>query len=44
VYSAREVETAWTKIRTLNTKGKLDAAEKLEAELTLAYMEGRVKS
>jgi hypothetical protein len=44
IYSGREVEAAWTKIRTLNTKGKLDDAAKLEAELTVAYMEGRVKN
>ena len=44
VYSTREVDAAWTKVRTLNTQGKYDAAEKLEAELTVAYMEGRVKT
>ena len=43
VYSTREVDAAWTKVRTLNTTGKYEAAEKLEAELTVAYMEGRVK-
>tara|TARA_B100000795_G_C22786844_1_gene435038 strand:- start:68 stop:1027 length:960 start_codon:yes stop_codon:yes gene_type:complete len=43
-YSTREVDAAWTKVRTLNTKGQYDAAEKLEAELTVAYMEGRVKT
>jgi hypothetical protein len=43
VYSERELSNAWTKIRTLNTQGKYDEAEKLEAELTVAYMEGRVK-
>ena len=44
VYSTREVDAAWTKVRTLNTTGKYEAAEKLEAELTVAYMEGRVKT
>jgi len=44
VYSGREIDAAWTKIRTLNTKGKIDAAAKLEAELTAAYMEGRVRN
>ena len=44
VYSNREIEAGWTKIRTLNTKGKIEDAAKLEAELTLAYMEGRVRS
>jgi hypothetical protein len=43
VYSERELNNAWTKIRTLNTQGKYSDAEKLEAELTVAYMEGRVK-
>lgn len=44
IYSPREVENAWTKVRTLNTKGKYADAEKLEAELTVAYMEGRVRA
>jgi len=43
IYSAREVEAAWTKIRTLNTRGKVDEAAKLEAEITAAYLEGRVR-
>ena len=43
VYSEKELNNAWTKIRTLNTQGKYDDAEKLEAELTAAYMEGRVR-
>jgi hypothetical protein len=43
VYSAREVEAAWTKIRTLNTRGMVDDAAKLEAEITAAYLEGRVR-
>ena len=43
-YSTREVDAAWTKVRTLNTNGQYEAADKLEAELTVAYMEGRVKT
>ena len=43
VYSAREVEAAWTKIRVLNGRGQADEAAKLEAELTAAYLEGRVR-
>ena len=43
-YSSREVDAAWTKVRTLNTNGKYADAEKLEAELTAAYLEGRVKT
>jgi chemotaxis protein histidine kinase CheA len=44
IYSQGELTTAWTKIRTLSSDGKYDDAAKLEAELTLAYMEGRVKN
>ena len=44
IYSSNELTKSWNKIRTLNTDGKYDDAAKLEAELTLAYMEGRVKS
>lgn len=43
IYSPREVEAAWTKIRTLNSRGNYGEAEKLEAELTSAYLEGRVR-
>ena len=43
VYSPTQVDNAWNKVRSLNTTGKYEAAEKLEAELTAAYMEGRVK-
>ena len=43
IYSERDLTNAWTKVRTLNTQGKYDDAEKLEAELSMAYMEGRVK-
>jgi len=44
IYSAAQMDRAWAKTRTLNTQGKYDEAAKLEAELTSAYMEGRVKS
>ena len=44
IYSQGELTNAWTKIRTLSSDGKYDDAAKLEAELTLAYMEGRVKN
>lgn len=43
VYSEREVNNVWTKIRTLNTRGQYDEAAKLEAEITAAYLEGRVR-
>ena len=44
VYSEKEINKSWDKIRTLSSVGKYDDAAKLEAELTLAYMEGRVKT
>ena len=43
VYSEREVSQGWNKIRTLNTRGQYAEAEKLEAEITAAYLEGRVR-
>jgi uncharacterized coiled-coil protein SlyX len=43
VYSAREVDGVWTKIRNLNARGDFEAATKLEAEITAAYLEGRVR-
>jgi hypothetical protein len=43
VYSQREIDAGWNKIRMLNTKGQFAEAEKLEAELTAAYLEGRVR-
>ena len=43
IYSPTMVDNGWNKVRSLNTAGKYEAAEKLEAELTAAYMEGRVK-
>lgn len=43
VYSAREVEGVWNRIRVLNTRGNVDEAAKLEAEITAAYLEGRVR-
>lgn len=44
IYSEKEIEKAWGKIRTMNSAGKYDDAAKLEAELTAAYVEGRVRS
>ena len=43
VYSENEITTAWNRIRTMNTKGQFDEAAKLEAEITAAYLEGRVR-
>jgi uncharacterized coiled-coil protein SlyX len=44
IYSAKQMDKAWAKNKALNTKGKYDEAAKLEAELTAAYMEGRVQN
>ena len=44
IYSTNELEKSWAKIRNLSSDGKYDDAAKLEAELTRAYMEGRVKT
>jgi len=44
IYSEREIATAWNKIRTLNTRHKYDEAQKLEADITTAYLEGRVRT
>ena len=44
VYSSKDADRAWNKVRTLNTRGQYAEAEKLEADLTTAYMEGRVRA
>ena len=44
IYSPRDMDIAWTKVRTLNTRGQYEDAAKLEAELTAAYMENRVRA
>lgn len=43
VYSEREIQSAWNRVRTLNTRHMYDEAAKLEAEITAAYLEGRVR-
>ena len=43
IYSPKDADKAWNKVRTLNTRGQYVEAEKLEADLTVAYMEGRVR-
>lgn len=43
IYSEREVESVWNKIQTLTVRGQVDEAAKLEAEITTAYIEGRVR-
>ena len=42
-YSSKEADAAWNRVRELTTRGKHADAEKLEAELTAAYVEGRVR-
>lgn len=42
-YTEREVQNAWNKIRVMNSRGQYDDAAKLEAELTAAYIQGRVR-
>jgi uncharacterized coiled-coil protein SlyX len=44
IYSPKDADRAWSKVRTLNTRGQYAEAEKLEADLTAAYMEGRVRA
>ena len=44
VYSPKDADRAWNKVRTLNTRGQYAEADKLEADLTAAYMEGRVRA
>lgn len=44
LYSPKDMDRAWNKVRTLNTRGQYAEAEKLEADLTAAYMEGRVRA
>ena len=44
IYSPKDADRAWNKVRTLNTRGQYAEAEKLEADLTVAYMEGRVRA
>jgi len=44
IFNARELQAGWDKIRVLNTRGQIDEAAKLEAVLTAAYLEGRVRT
>ena len=44
IYSSKDMDNAWVKVRNLNTRGKYEDAAKLEAELTTAYMENRVRA
>ena len=42
VYTNADIEKMFRKATDLGTKGQVDAAKKLEAEIDAAYMEGRV--
>ena len=42
-YSAREMDAAWNKVSLMMRRGKHEEAAKLEAELSAAYIEGRVR-
>ena len=44
IYSSKDMDNAWVKVRNLNTRGKYEDAAKLEAELTTAYIENRVRA
>ena len=44
IYSPKDADRAWNKVRTLNTRGQYAEAEKLEADLSVAYIEGRVRA
>ena len=43
IFTEREIAAAWNRIRNYNTRGKYDEANKLEADITTAYLEGRVR-
>lgn len=42
VYTEKEADSLWEKVRDLNRRGKNEEANKLEAELTDAYVQGRI--
>lgn len=42
IYSTRDIEKMFMKMKDLNVSHKYDEAKKLEAEIDAAYMEGRV--
>ena len=43
IYSDREMDAAWNKLSLMLRRGQVDEATKLEAELSAAYTEGRVR-
>lgn len=43
IYTEAQMVREFDRVRTLNVAGKLDEASKLEAELSNAYMQGRVR-
>jgi hypothetical protein len=42
VYTNAQVEAIYTKVRQLSIQGKFEEAQKLDAEISAAYVEGRV--
>jgi hypothetical protein len=44
IFTEKQVEAAWNRIRNYNTRGKYEEANKLEADITTAYLEGRVRA
>ncbi len=44
IFTEKQIEAAWNRIRNYNTRGKYDEANKLEADITSAYLEGRVRA
>lgn len=43
LYTAKQADKVWNDIQTALAKGDLDKANKLEAQITQAYLEGRVE-
>lgn len=44
VYSNAQIEQLWAEVRQKSIRGRIDEANQLEAEITAAYMEGRVRA
>jgi len=43
IYSEREMAEGWSTVRKLNARSEFERASQLEAELTAAHLEGRVR-
>jgi len=42
-YTEAQAEKVWKKVQDLSIQGRIEEAQKLEAEITAAYMEGRIR-